>query len=92
MHYSLQRLASAGHDHTVRIWEMPSGRLLRTLLGHTDVVYALAHSPDGKRLATASWDHTVKVWATPAVVDEAKPLTTSERQSVSFSSTEASPE
>jgi WD40 repeat protein/serine/threonine protein kinase len=40
----------------------PSGRPVRTLTGHTDVVYGLAYSPDGDRLATASWDGTVKVW------------------------------
>ena len=33
-----------------------------TLRGHSDVVFAVAFSPDGKRLATASADQTVKVW------------------------------
>jgi WD40 repeat protein len=55
-------LASAGHDRTVRLWDVTTGRLLRTFTGHTDVVYGLAWSPDGRRLATASWDGTVKVW------------------------------
>jgi len=35
---------------------------LRLSLGHTDRVWGVADSPDGKRLATASWDHTAKVW------------------------------
>ena len=70
-------LASASHDHTVRLWDLPPPGLpgaandpgrpargvpVRTLTGHADVVYGLAFSPDGTRLATASWDRTVKIW------------------------------
>ena len=33
-----------------------------TLDGHTDPVYAIAWSPDGKTLATASFDNTVRLW------------------------------
>jgi WD40 repeat protein len=56
------RLATAGHDRTVRLWDARTGRPVRTLTGHDDVVYGVAYSPDGRRLATASWDQTVKVW------------------------------
>jgi WD40 repeat protein len=34
----------------------------RVLAGHTDVIYGLAFSPDGKRLATASLDKTARIW------------------------------
>jgi WD40 repeat protein/tRNA A-37 threonylcarbamoyl transferase component Bud32 len=57
-----RHLASAGHDRTVRIWDLTTGRPAGELRGHADVVYGLAYSPDGRRLATASWDGTVKVW------------------------------
>ena len=33
-----------------------------TLKGHTDQVFSVAFSPDGKRLVSGSWDKTVKVW------------------------------
>jgi WD40 repeat protein/tRNA A-37 threonylcarbamoyl transferase component Bud32 len=55
-------LASAGHDRTVRIWDVTTGRMERVLTGHRDLVYGVAYSPDGSRLATASWDGTARVW------------------------------
>src|SRR3974390_2019749 len=36
--------------------------LVGTLNGHTDPVYAVAWSPDGKSLATAGFDTTVPRW------------------------------
>ena len=43
------------------MWDVASGRLVRTLAGHTDAVYALAVLPGGL-LASASGDQTVLVW------------------------------
>jgi hypothetical protein len=57
-----RRLASAGRDHTVRVWDAATGQEKLTLKGHTDRVYGVSFSPDGRRLASASWDATVRVW------------------------------
>jgi WD40 repeat protein len=40
----------------------PGGPLLRTLTGHTDVVMAVAVTPDGRRAVSASDDNTLRVW------------------------------
>jgi len=39
------RLVTGGDDHTIRIWNLASGRLERTLQGHTDSVQAVAITP-----------------------------------------------
>ena len=36
--------------------------LVRTLVGHTSTVGAVAYSPDGTRIVSGSADHTLKVW------------------------------
>lgn len=56
------RLASADTGRCVRVWEFPSGRLVMTLTGHQDWVWAVAFSPDGQRLASTSTEGTLRLW------------------------------
>ena len=48
-------------DSTVRLWEVESGRLVRTLAGHTGSVCTLAGLPGGL-VASGPGDRTVAVW------------------------------
>lgn len=41
---------------------LPSMRLLRTYFGHTDRVYGISYSPDGRLLASSSRDGSIKIW------------------------------
>lgn len=59
-----RRLASAGNDHIVRIWDAISGALLSTLPDHGYAINALAYSPDGAWLAVAGMDGTIRLWNT----------------------------
>src|SRR5262249_41834326 len=61
-----KQLASAGgklsEPGEIKIWEVRTGKLLQTLLGHTDVITALAYHPDKPMLASSSYDKTIKLW------------------------------
>ncbi len=53
---------SNSDDYTVKIWETSTGREVRTLRGHTNWVYSVAFSPDGKYALTGSIDNTAILW------------------------------
>jgi dipeptidyl aminopeptidase/acylaminoacyl peptidase len=55
-------LASASDDGTVRIWDLKTGRVVRTLRGHNGPVYCVTFSPDGQWLASTSRDRTMQLW------------------------------
>ncbi|MBK9944710.1 MAG: hypothetical protein IPP13_24205 [Kouleothrix sp.] len=68
-------LGSGGAGTDVMMWQVPSGRQITKLEGHSAIVSALAFSPDGQFLATASgsegnfWenvssDPNIRIWNT----------------------------
>ncbi|HEX3315901.1 MAG TPA: c-type cytochrome domain-containing protein [Gemmataceae bacterium] len=57
-----KKLAAAGCDRIIRVWDIASGKLEQSIENHADWVMGLAFSPDGKHLLSASRDKTAKVW------------------------------
>lgn len=56
-------LASGSADSTVKLWNLESKVLRRTLRGHGDFISTLSFSPDGATLAAGSLDGSIKLWS-----------------------------
>jgi WD40 repeat protein len=54
-----KRLASAGTDKSVKVWDLAKRQEAFTLKGHTRPIFCLAFSADGSRLASAAMDFFV---------------------------------
>jgi WD40 repeat protein/uncharacterized caspase-like protein len=55
-------IASASHDHTLKVWDRSSGKPLQTFAGKSDGWENVAISPDGKRVASVITDKVVTIW------------------------------
>ncbi|PSB14739.1 hypothetical protein C7B76_15370 [filamentous cyanobacterium CCP2] len=53
---------SGSNDWTVKLWDIPTNRCLRSFEGHRDQVNAVAFSPDGAYALSGSTDKTLKLW------------------------------
>jgi WD40 repeat protein len=55
-------IASGSTDNTIKLWDVASGKQLKTLNGHSSSVLSVAFSSDGKTIASGSDDNTIKLW------------------------------
>lgn len=53
-------MLTAGHDNTIRLWEIATGRCVRTMFGHLEGIWGLAG--DTLRFVTGANDASLKVW------------------------------
>lgn len=56
------RLLSAGHDKTIRLWDLETHHELKKYEGHTNSIRGLALTPDEKYFLSASYDGTARLW------------------------------
>jgi WD40 repeat protein len=53
---------SGSYDHTLKVWDLDTGREARTLAGHERPVHAVAVTPDGRYAISSSEHSPLKVW------------------------------
>jgi WD40 repeat protein len=58
-----QILVSGSDDHTIRFWELSTGKCFRVLYSKdSSRVLSIAFSPDGETLASGKNDRTIELW------------------------------
>ena len=61
-----RRIATAGDDMAVGVWEAETGELVTELLGHSGAVINVDWAPDSDRLLSTASDGVAKIWAVEA--------------------------
>ncbi len=60
--FSDESIAFSGKGGIIYFWDLKHSEIPRQFIGHTDHVWSLAFSPDGKSLVSGSGDKTVRIW------------------------------
>ena len=55
-------LLSGSRDKSIKLWELSTGREIRSYLGHKSTINDLVITPDGKHFVSSCADYTAKLW------------------------------
>ncbi|ETO09924.1 NB-ARC domain-containing protein, partial [Reticulomyxa filosa] len=56
------KIVSGSRDKTVRIWDVSSGKQIKSLEGHSNIIHSAGFSPDGSKIVSGSQDKTIRIW------------------------------
>ena len=59
------QVATAGDDKLVKVWDVATGKLLCTQVGHNAPVVSVAFSSNGQKMASGGADGSVCYWTVP---------------------------
>ena len=59
-------IATASSDKFVKVFDFTTGKLIKSLAGHTHYVLGVSWRPDGRMIASSGMDKAVKLWNWPA--------------------------
>jgi WD40 repeat protein/serine/threonine protein kinase len=62
LHPDGRQLFTGGADKAIKVWDLETGKMIRSLSGHSGAILSLAQDRDGKRLYSGSADRTIKAW------------------------------
>ena len=57
-----QTLASGSVDGTIKLWDLQTGKLIRTISAHSEGVRDIVFAPNGRTLASGGVENTIKLW------------------------------
>ena len=55
-------IISGSRDYRIKIWNSNSGRVIKTLAGHSGYVYSIIISKNDEFVISASYDIVIKIW------------------------------
>ncbi|MBI4625270.1 MAG: PD40 domain-containing protein [Verrucomicrobia bacterium] len=59
-------LAAHGEDRTLKLWDVATGQVRKSFVGHLGPLVAAAFAPDGRTIASGGIGGTIRIWDTEA--------------------------
>jgi WD40 repeat protein len=55
-------LASGSADYSIKLWNITSGRLIRTIMGSSQIYFSVDILNDASTILSGSYDYNIRLW------------------------------